>query len=82
MPNALGEGMTGSRVTGLADTSHINLEKHTPQPHIVICLLPASLFRPGPTSRPHVLAALRALRLDPSPCLVLPKTVRRQQKRA
>ncbi|MCJ0907019.1 hypothetical protein [Rhodococcus sp. ARC_M6] len=30
MPNALGEGMTGSRITGLADTSRINLEKRTP----------------------------------------------------
>src|SRR4051794_8964583 len=70
MPEHSGEGMTGSRDTGLAPT-HIH---HTGDPHTTTEFThrsPAapSLRRAGPGSRPFVLATLRALRLDrrPSP---------------
>lgn len=77
MPTQLGEGMTGSRTNPALPqrictiTALEKAHNHT----ISIADRPASaelLHRPGPASRPFVLATLRALRLDPGPYPMLP----------
>jgi hypothetical protein len=68
MPPCSGEGMAGSPTLGPPELIFDNHEGGTRQLHIAYC--PAapgwiSIAPSSPASRPFVLAALRALRLDP-----------------
>jgi hypothetical protein len=76
-PQQLSTGMTGSRNNPALPqrictiTSHWRRPTTTTQPHTQLPASVESMHQAGPASRPFVLATLRALRLDRSPCLML-----------
>ena len=84
MPTQLGEGMTGSRTNpALPEPICAITAWRRPTTTHSAAAPPASadsVHRAGPASRPFVLAALRALRLDPGPYPTLPRTEAESQQ--